>query len=295
MRLRRPPSARSRRRLLAAAVVLFVAASVYAIANLPPAPSERNWALLAFLVLVLVPVTISINAQEFRLTARSVGREVDLRSAFRVSVMSSAANLLPVPGAVVVRSKALFDDGTTLARSLASPAIVGMAWIATTALPAAVMLWMVASPLLGIACGAAGIAGLAISWASLVRLDPERPALLMAQIIMVEALSTLVTVIRYLVVIAAFGFDPDIGEALGLAVAGVLATAAGFFPGGLGLREVLGAAIAPLVGLDPAVAVLATGVDRVAGLIVLGVMAAVAAVQSRPDEIPANPPGETQP
>ena len=50
------------------------------------------------------------------------------------------------------------------------------------------------------------------------------------------------------------------------------ASAVGILPGGLGLREILAGALAPLVGLNSAVALFAVSVDRIIGLVVLALM-----------------------
>ena len=47
----------------------------------------------------------------------------------------------------------------------------------------------------------------------------------------------------------------------------------GFFPGGLGLRELLAAAIGPIVALPAASALLATGVDLLIQLPILAIAA----------------------
>ena len=46
------------------------------------------------------------------------------------------------------------------------------------------------------------------------------------------------------------GVDLTVTQALALSVAGAITVAIGFFPGGLGVREALIAALSPLIGLD---------------------------------------------
>jgi hypothetical protein len=60
-----------------------------------------------------------------------------------------------------------------------------------------------------------------------------------------------------------------------LTIATAAASAVGILPGGLGLREVLAAALAPLVGLPAAVALFAVSVDRIIGLTGLALMTGI--------------------
>lgn len=92
---------------------------------------------------------------------------------------------------------------------------------------------------------------------------------------------TTVAGLRFFFVLVAFGFDVSIGQALALATSGILATAVGIVPGGLGLRELLAGAFAPLVALSASVGVLAAIVNRIAGMVGLMAVSAVLTVVSR--------------
>ena len=65
---------------------------------------------------------------------------------------------------------------------------------------------------------------------------------------------------------AVIGVDLTVPQALALSVAGAITVAIGFFPGGLGVREALIAALSPLIGLDLETGVLLGAVDRVVWL-----------------------------
>jgi uncharacterized membrane protein YbhN (UPF0104 family) len=91
----------------------------------------------------------------------------------------------------------------------------------------------------------------------------------------VEAAFVTVAAFRLLLVLRALGFRVSIAQAAALAVSIVVAAAAGFFPGGLGLRELLAAGMSPLVGLPAAVGVLATAADRIVALVVLSILSLV--------------------
>ncbi len=66
----------------------------------------------------------------------------------------------------------------------------------------------------------------------------------------------------------AIGFPATVGQGYVITLSGALASAAGIFPGGLGLREFLASFLAPLAGVDGSVAFLAVAFERVAGMAV---------------------------
>jgi uncharacterized membrane protein YbhN (UPF0104 family) len=74
----------------------------------------------------------------------------------------------------------------------------------------------------------------------------------------------------------------DLEGAFIVSSSAVLATAVGFFPGGLGIREILSSALAGAGGYDGPTAVLATALERVGWLIGLAGAWAVGTLMSTP-------------
>jgi uncharacterized membrane protein YbhN (UPF0104 family) len=263
------------RRLLLLAVVLFVVASAIGVANLPPVETEVHWPVLLLLPLVCVPATVATNAWEYGVTARLVGHRIPPGDAARVSVLSTAANLLPIPGAVLVRSRALRQRGTGIGAALTLTTAIGVAWVGVTALLAGALQLVSGEPPLGAAVLAAGVvvlglAGLLASRAAGVELRRAD----VGTVLLVEVVAVVVAAARLQIVLWGLGYAPGVSQSLALSLAGSLGSAVGFLPAGLGVREVLAAGIGPIVGLPAAVSLVATAVDRVVGLVVLAGIAA---------------------
>ncbi|CAN5550710.1 hypothetical protein BH18ACT1_BH18ACT1_09850 [soil metagenome] len=259
--------------LLAVSLVLFVGASVAAVSSLWPLDEDPNWWLLAVLPLVAVPVTVALNALEYTATAGLLRLGVPFGEALRISVLSTAANLLPLPGAVLVRARALRQLGASYGKACFSAALVGVAWLGVTGVVAGVLQLLFGERLLGAATGVVGAAVLA-AFVLAARRDPavDGSRRRVGEVVLIELGAVAVGALRLWLVLHGLGYDVSVTNAVALSVAGVLASALGFFPGGLGLRELLAAGIAPLVGLPADVGVLATAVDRVAGLAVLALL-----------------------
>ncbi|MFP4150373.1 MAG: hypothetical protein ACLFV0_12915, partial [Nitriliruptoraceae bacterium] len=95
-----------------------------------------------------------------------------------------------------------------------------------------------------------------------------RPGLAAGWPLAVEAATALLHAGRLWLVLLGLGVAAELGQALVIGTAAPLAAAAGFFPGGVGLAELLSALLAPLAGLDAAAGLLAVAVARLLGLAV---------------------------
>lgn len=283
---RRPRSAGADRAILAGAAGLFLIAFWFGLRGVPEGVVELTWWPFAVLAVVAVPATSVANGLEYAVAARIEGQRVPLREAIEVSILSSAANLLPLPGAALVRVRALRRGGSSYRRALSVTVLVGFAWLATSLVLAGALLAARCSDdagaVLVIAVSVAGLAGVAATLVALRSLAPAgSAAALGAALLGAEALAVAVGALRYLLVLHGLGIGVAVAQAVALTVAGVVASAVGFVPGGLGLREALSGVIAGLVGLPVAVGVLAAAVDRVVGLLVLAVLAGALALGGR--------------
>ena len=83
------------------------------------------------------------------------------------------------------------------------------------------------------------------------------------RVVAIELSLVVIGGLRITLVLTGLGFDISLAQGVGLTVAGAITTAVGFFPGGLGLREGLVAAISPLVGISAAAGLAGAVIDRV--------------------------------
>jgi len=259
---------------VAAALVLFVGGSILGVVSLPRVEQEPRWELLAIVGLVGVPLTLALNAAEYQVTAAILGYRVPFVPALRIGVLATAANMLPIPGAVLVRARAIRKLGASYGKIALSAGIVATCFIGTVCLLAGGVL--MASGQLGVGwpLAGAGILLLVFAFATLVAERGPRqgvPLLFAAGARATGAI--LVKAVRLYLVLVALGYEAGVTQALTLTLAAVVVTALGFFPGGLGAAEVLSAALSPLVGLSAAVGFVASAVDRLISMFGLAVIA----------------------
>ncbi len=256
--------------------MLFLGGAVFAWRHLPPDVELVRPALLALLGGVLVPATLLLNAGRFTVSARILGREVRLLTALRVSIVASAANLLPLPGAALVRVEGLKRLGEGYGGAIRANAVLAATGIGLTAGGAGVLQLAAGQALLGGVLAVAGFTGLvAAAWLCLW-IGGARPGLV-APILGVELGVVALMTLRLWVALLALGIELDVGQALVLALAPIMASAVGILPDGIGLREAVAAGLASFVALPPAVGYLATALDRLVAMAVLVPIALVLA------------------
>jgi uncharacterized protein (TIRG00374 family) len=100
------------------------------------------------------------------------------------------------------------------------------------------------------------------------------PARVRLEALGLEVGSVACATLRIVLLLAALGHDPSAPDAAALAAAGIVASAVGLFPGGLGLRELLSGLTAEAVGLDPSLAVVVAALDRLVTIVVVGTASA---------------------
>jgi len=282
-RLDKRVSARSKRMdriLLLLAILVFVGGFVLAVVNLPESTRRPVWSLLALVGVIGVPLTIATNAAEYGLSANLLGYRVSVESALRVSLVAAAANLLPIPGSVLVRTEAVRRLGAKTSKAFATSTVVGIAWLATTATLTGGLLLFHGRAALGAIAAAIGAILLGITFLLCFRLDASRALAIGGRLLVVESASVLVKAARLFVIFHALHYQVGVDQAMALTSAAVVSTATGFFPGGMGATEVLSAAVSPLVDLPAALGLLAASIDRIIGLVGLAILSGLLLLRS---------------
>lgn len=275
--------------LLVVALVAFVAMTAIAIINFPDDldPNPRWW-LLAIVAVFGPLITVTLNGLEYVQQGRLVGRRIALRDAVRVSVLGTAANLAPVPGSVIVRTSALAADEVGVKRAAATTATVGLGWLGASALAAGVLQPFADRVALGLLLVVAGLVLLGTTFVLVRRAVPgDGAGGVFGAIVLVELGTVVVGALRLTGFVYGLGLDSTASQAVGLTLAGVIASATGVFPAGLGIREGLIALASPVLDLPVAVGLVAAAADRIAGLAMLAILTTVlVARRDRPSTSP---------
>jgi hypothetical protein len=270
-----------RKYLLAFALVLFVAISVFSFGSLPHGVHFHWWPFLA-MVLVTTPLTVLANSAEFRVMGVINGHVIGWLASARLTVIAGAANLLPLPGGIVIRTQALRQRGSSYKHALAANAAAGLAWIGMGCLAiAALFIAGSDTRLVALLLVVAGVAALAGTFAILRSVDRSRSRRLLLQLVVVEAFTVLVSGTRIFLAFRMIGLTASAAQSVALTASQIIAAAVGIFPAGLGLREVLAGGIGSAVHLPLNQSVAATASDRIAAQIGLALLAGTMLIQER--------------
>jgi hypothetical protein len=262
-------------------VVGIIAAAVFLVVLIPALNGYRHRHLHlhgGFLPVALAfafPL-ILLNAVEFALISHLTGGRATRRQSLNISVGGSMANLLPIPGSVVLRTGALVTTGSSLSSALHAIVRVGLVWVGVslTAFGGAAIGRDILVGSISLATGVVLTSACSwLVWRQARRAGPAgsmHPRLVVAAVLGVEIGTVAVESVRLWAVLHVIGFGADPLQGTALTAASVLTTASGIFPAGLGLREVLSAAFGAASGIPAIIAVTASVVDRLVVLASLG-------------------------
>ena len=226
---------------------------------------------LALSAVLAVPAAL-LSATEFLLAQRIAGTRTTFRTAVNVSLMGSLANLLPIPGGAIVRVDAMTNSGSRLGTAIRTTMGIGLVWVGLAVCGSGIAVFVLDRPGTGSALIAIGVV-VSIAGVISLRLRGGTGVWLGLLVLAVELAVVGVATWRIHLVLSAIGEDPTWTQALGLVASGAVAVAVGLVPAGLGVRELLAALLAPLVGLPPAAGFLTAGINQVLSLIGQGALA----------------------
>ena len=264
----RTPSPRWRGVLLLVAGALFIGGAVFSFRELDVEPATLVWWPLVVVAVVGTPATIAANAAELRAMARLTtgGVAPGWLHAARVVIVATAANILPLPGGALVRVHALRTAGAPLGQATSVTLLAALLWVATSVGIAggAALTFAPVAGVLALLLGVGGVVAVAV----LVRTTTSRWSLRgLAALALVEVVTTVIHGARLWLVLLSLGVAAQVRQALVLGAGAPLAAAAGIFPSGLGLAELLSALLAPAVALPAAAGFGAAALARLVGLL----------------------------
>lgn len=224
------------------------------------------------MVVGLVLITICMNVLVFLITACVGSVRINTGRALVVTIMSTAANLLPLPGGAAVRTVALASSGIGYRQAVALTLLVGMAWLGIAAAIASAGLFFLELRFYGL------IAALLAAVAAAIALSGLR-GFNNADVVRLGALAftqfglAITGGLRLFFCFQALGEVAAIDQILVLLFAPVASAFVGIAPAGLGLTELTAAGLAALVGLAPTAAFVAAALNRITGLMVIAPIA----------------------
>lgn len=262
-----------RRLAYALAAAIFAVGGLAAVWREPGLLRDVDWVPLGIVMLLGVPLTVGFNAARFWTSSRIVGVNHSFPSSLYVTLVSMAANILPVPGGVAVRITALKARESTYRGAIGITAVTAALWVAGALALAGTMLILERHAVLGgilLVGGSLGIGACIAAFRLMGAAWGDCGMLCLLQVFMLS-----VDGARLWLCLQAIGIHAEWTAGAFLTVSSVAGSMVGVAPGGMGVRELVSALIAPLVLLEPEAAFLATAFNRLCGIAVLGFVSLV--------------------
>jgi Lysylphosphatidylglycerol synthase TM region len=258
--------------ILILTVSIFTAGVIASIIANPTLVRDVSWAHVALLLFVGAPSLTLANAVEIQLMARAVNAKIKFIDCVHASVLSTASNILPIPGGVIVRVAALSANGVTVSAASGITAISSAIWLAIgfVAAGAALSSYNANVSAAFIAVGIFVFAG-ALCFALKAGVNTTRLRSITAVKVAIVAIEGL----RYYWALQALNIDAGLLQAYALSAATVVGSAVAIAPAGLGVREGAAAFLAMAVSLSPAAGFLSSALNRITmyGMLAIAVLA----------------------
>ncbi|MCB1736863.1 MAG: flippase-like domain-containing protein [Gammaproteobacteria bacterium] len=251
------------------ALTVFLGGVGFAINEAAIDPDKVNpWIFLA-LLLGPTPMNIALNALLLRYAADALGQTLRFMPALRITVIATASNMLPLPGAYFVRTYALAPNAD--AASLKRAATINLLVIKQSITLAVLVFAISVSDLFplrytipAILTAAVVLALIALMWRRYGFRWRNFAITVAVQVAMISG-----EVIRIALAFFALGAHIELRQAAAISIAGIMSSVAAIVPGGVGIRELGAAGIALLIGVIPELAFAATALNWIAALLVL--------------------------
>ena len=255
----------------AVALIVFLGGLSISIVTQPDLFSDLQFGPIAFVLGVLSPLMVAVNVAAIVETAKLSGTKLSAYAALRITVMSAAANHLPVPGGAILRVVAFREAGASLKAAGLSNITAGLLWMAATFLFAGVFAFSISFgfAFLLITAGIVCAGGAVVLSRGL-----SRNLYYCTRLFVVSLLSALFYSCAIYCALLALGVEASFSQSIIIAISGVIGAAISLTPSGLGVREATAAGLAAMIGVAPGAAFTAVAIAYLSMLTLMGGFAA---------------------
>lgn len=251
---------------LVIAAIAFMSGVVVSLWYFPIDVTRLNPVYLGLLLLT-VPLTWLVVTWNFMLLGAVFDKQFGFRKSFKITLMGIAANMLPIPGATLVKAAALKSEGVQVVSGTFGTVVYSFIWLGIAVTCSAVALFLRDYDSIGISLF---IVGVVISFVctAILKTRYSMSFGITVKTILNNSALVLIDVVRLYLCFHAISINIDPIQVAALAMAGALGSAVSIVPAGLGVREYATTALGLMVGIFAASAYLAASLNRLAGMLV---------------------------
>jgi uncharacterized membrane protein YbhN (UPF0104 family) len=247
--------------ILIIAIILLLMGIYYSILDNPEILNNINWKWIGLVLVAGVPLTVFFNAYEFFISAKMISVHVSFVKSIEVTVIGSAANMLPIPGSTIVRVAALKMSGAGYRKSALVTLLIAFVWIGVSFLFAGSMLSLYPEKSLGISLLVFG--AFTLLFTIIVSIKSKIKTRHYLNLFMVKLSLVFIDAVRIYWCFQAIDVIVDFSQASTFVISSVLGSAVSIVPAGLGVREYVSAGIAPIIGVAASAGFLTATLNRI--------------------------------
>ncbi len=248
--------------------VVFIAGFIWAFNRLELRLEDIDFIYALLIFLILAPANLLVAGYTLCLSAEMLKKSIPYKESFFISSIAAFSEVLPLPGGGIVRGAALVRAGATVQDSAWVVGVNGLITLTSIFLLVSAPLIYVGNAL-GYICFAIGLAMLvAVLWWMRKNVDGH----LIWKSFFIRAVMLAISTARLLAAFYMINYAIEVEAALMFLLTTSLSTAVAIAPAGLGLNEMLAAALAVYIHVDPAAAFMAVSLNRLLGLAIAGLL-----------------------
>jgi hypothetical protein len=257
---------------LLGALALFVVGLAWAYEAAPNLGSKVHLWPLALLLVLSAPVGTVLNAIELHALSRIARGPMTFRTAIELTIYTSAANMLPIPGGAVTKLAGMKAHGVDYHSGSAMIILSFLAWGCFSFLGSAIALFYLGQTRVAVPFGGCGLLLLAICGLGFARYSNWMQVLVVAG---VRTVYFGIEALRYMLALGVVGVSVSFLQSSTLALASFVGGAVVVAPQGLGVIEAAAALLGTIVGLSASLGFIAAAIGRVVRLVGLALITAL--------------------
>lgn len=256
----------ARRSIAIAGLLLFVAGSWISVNQVLNLGASFHIAPVLVVTILLAPIATHLSIRRFQWMGEMAVVSINYPASSRVVVAGGLANILPLPGAFLVRL-AYLSERIGIKASARLNVVAALVWMGCALLMAALFLVANSYVVLSFVFLLGVMVATIISFQQL-RVAGLKPGGLF-RLAALQLVMTMVNILRIVIISYAFDMPLQALVASLMAVTGAAASMTGVFPAGIGLTEILAAFVTKIMSLPASLGFLVSSINRLSSWIAL--------------------------
>lgn len=253
--------------LLLISIFIFTVGLYFSINASTVSLQSLNLNFVLLLVFIMMPLLLVFNGIEFYLSSKLLGGNINFMQALETIIIASAANILPLPGGVIVKISQLKSSGVHYKHGTTLTLFLALNWLSISILY--VSFWLLLFKMYLVSLFLILIAGASVYYINAKLNFFYGNKKLTNQLLLNRFILVVLSAINTFICFFALGFNVTFSQASILSISGVLGSSFSIIPSGIGISEGIGVLIGGGIFLGAPIAFMVLSFIRIINLITI--------------------------